>query len=265
MTEQSAMFEPGSVAVVTGIGPGMGRSVALGFARHGVDVALAARRAERVEAVADEIRDLGRDPLVVPTDIADEQACAALVDAAVERFGRVDVLVQNAHHDGDYAKVADADPDVWRTVFDVNLFGALSLVQRVIPVMQRQGQGSIVLVNSGAAVRNPPTMAAYAASKSALATVGRVLAQEVGPLGIRVNGVFLGPVAGENLSRMGAGAAEAAGVSLDEWLATKATEMPLGFIPTADQCAQTVLFLASHLASPVTGQHIAVNGGQWTS
>jgi len=265
MTAGGDMFEPGSVAIVTGIGPGMGRSIAIGFARHGVDVALAARRIERVESVAAEVRQLGRDPLVVATDIADEQACGALVETTVERFGRIDVLVQNAHHDGDYTPVVDADPATWRTVFDVNLFGALHLVQRVVPVMGRQGGGSIVLVNSGAAVRNPPRMAAYAASKSALATVGRVLAQEVGPLGIRVNGVFLGPVEGENLSRMGAGAADAAGISLDEWLAIKATEMPLGFIPTADQCAETVLFLASARAAPVTGQHIAVNGGQWAS
>jgi NAD(P)-dependent dehydrogenase (short-subunit alcohol dehydrogenase family) len=126
-------------------------------------------------------------------------------------------------------------------------------------VMRSRGGGSIVLINSGAAVRSPMRMGAYVVSKSALAGMTRVLAQEVGPFNIRVNGVFLGPVQGENLTRMvGEGDVEA-------WMKQKATEMPLGVIPTADQCAGSVLFLASDLASVVTGQHLSVNGGQWTS
>jgi NAD(P)-dependent dehydrogenase (short-subunit alcohol dehydrogenase family) len=259
------VFREGDVAIVSGIGPGMGRSIALGFAQRGVDVALAARRAERLDAVADEIRALGREPLVVPTDLSDRDACHRLVDATVERFGRVDILVQNGHHEGDWVRAVDADPDSWRHIFEVNFFGALHLAQRAIPVMQQQGRGSIVLVNSGAAVRNPPTMGAYSASKAALASLARTLALEVGADGIRVNGVFLGPVAGENLFRMGAGAAEASGSTFEDWLATKATEMPLQSIPTADECAGAVLFFASDLAAPVTGQHLAVNGGQWIS
>ncbi|WP_242666508.1 MULTISPECIES: SDR family oxidoreductase [Parafrankia] len=124
---------------------------------------LAARRADRLAAVAAEIRALGREPLSVPTDITDAGAC-----------------------------------------------------------------------------------------------------QRLGGWGVRVNGVFLGPVLGENLERLGAGAA-AAGTSVEAWLRTKATEMPLGIVPSPDQCAGAVLFLASDLASVVTGQHLAVNGGQWLS
>jgi NAD(P)-dependent dehydrogenase (short-subunit alcohol dehydrogenase family) len=131
--------------------------------------------------------------------------------------------------------------------------------------MRAQGDGRIVLVNSGASVRFPVTMGAYATSKSALATMTRVLAQEVGADGVRVNGVFLGPVQGENLFRSGRTAAERAGSSFEAWLAAKASELPLGAIPTPDQCAGSVLFLASDLAEPVTGQHLAVNGGQWCS
>jgi NAD(P)-dependent dehydrogenase (short-subunit alcohol dehydrogenase family) len=259
------MFRPGSAAVVTGIGPGMGRSIALGFAGHGVRVALAARSKERLEAVAEEVRALGGEVVAVPTDITDQDDCTRLVDACIDAFGRVDILVQNAHHEGDWARVADADADSWRGIFEVNFFGALHLVQRVLPHMREQGDGRIVLVNSGAAVRYPVTMGAYATSKSALATLTRVLAQEVGGDGIRVNGVFLGPVEGENLFRTGRGAAEAAGAPFDAWLAAKARELPLGSIPTPDQCAGSVLFLASDLAAPVTGQHLAVNGGQWCS
>jgi NAD(P)-dependent dehydrogenase (short-subunit alcohol dehydrogenase family) len=259
------MFSPGSAAIVTGIGPGMGRSIALGFARHGVQVALGARRKDRLEAVANEVRALGGEAVALPSDITDPDDCTRLVDACLDAFGRVDILVQNAHHEGDWARVEDADPDSWRAIFEVNFFGALHLVQRVLSPMRDQGGGRIVLVNSGAAVRYPVTMGAYAASKSALATLTRVLAQEVGADGIRVNGVFLGPVEGENLFRSGRNAADAAGSSFEEWVGAKAREMPLGSIPTPDQCAGSVLFLASDLAAPVTGQHLAVNGGQWCS
>jgi NAD(P)-dependent dehydrogenase (short-subunit alcohol dehydrogenase family) len=257
------VFAEGQVAIVTGIGPGMGRSIALGLARGGVDVVLAARRVERLEAVADEIRALGREPLVVPTDITDADACRSLVAQTVERFGGLDILVQNGHHEGDWARVLDADPESWRAIFEVNFFGALHLVQAAVPEMQTRGGGSVVLVNSGAALRNPVSMGSYSTSKAALANLARTLALEVGSSQVRVNGVFLGPIDGENLTRLGSGAAAATGVTLDEWLDVKATEMPLGFIPTPDQCAGTVLFLCSELAAAVTGQHISVNGGQW--
>jgi NAD(P)-dependent dehydrogenase (short-subunit alcohol dehydrogenase family) len=257
------MFGPEKVAIVTGVGPGMGRSIALGFAGHGVDVVLAARRAERLEEVAREIQDLGREPLVVPTDITDPAACRDLIDAAVDGFGGVDYLVQNAHHEGDWAAVLDADAESWRAILEVNFFSALHLTQAAVPEMR--GGGSVVLVNSGAALRTPVHMGAYSTSKAALAALTRTLALEAGPGGVRVNGVFLGPVQGENLSRLASSAATASGVTLDEWLSIKATEMPLGFIPTADQCAGAVLFLCSDLAEAVTGQHLSVNGGQWTT
>jgi NAD(P)-dependent dehydrogenase (short-subunit alcohol dehydrogenase family) len=154
---------------------------------------------------------------------------------------------------------------VWPGIFDVNLFGALHLVQAVVPVMGERGGGSIILVNSGAAVRTPATMGVYSTSKAALAALTRTLAVEVGHCQIRVNGVYLGPVLGDNLTRLGAGAAAAAGTTVEEWLKVKATEMPLGFVPTPDQCAGAVLFLASDLAAAVTGQHLSVNGGQWLS
>jgi len=259
------VFGEGKVAIVTGIGPGMGRSIAVQFAERGVDVALAARRVDRLETVADEVRALGREPLVVPTDITDRDACRALVAATVERFGGVDYLVQNGHHEGDWKPVMEADPDSWRSIMEVNFFGALHLVQAAVPEMKQRGGGSIVLVNSGAAVRFPMTMGAYSTSKSALAALVRTAAQELGPLHIRVNGIYLGPVEGENLMRLGQGAASAAGVDVETWAKQKATEMPLGTIPTPDECAGSVIFLCSDLARPVTGQHLSVNGGQWVS
>lgn len=257
------LFREGKVAVVTGVGPGMGRSVALALADRGVDVVLAARRRGRLDAVAADVRALGRDPLVVPTDITDRDACRALVAAAVERFGGVDVLVQNGHDEGDWTPAVDADPDGWRRVYDVNLFGALHLAQAVVPTMRERGGGSIVFVNSGAALHNPARMGAYATSKAALASLTRTLAIELGQWRIRVNGVYLGAVQGETLTAAAAQASAASGLTPEEWLERKPADFALGFIPTPDQCAGSIVFLCSELASPVTGAHVPVNGGQW--
>ena len=120
------------VAIVTGIGPGMGRSIALALAREGADVVLAARRQERCEVVAEEVRDLGRVALVVPTDIAETGQCDALVDATLERFGGLDVFVQNGHHPGDWSPAVDADLGSWHDIMEINFFGALKLVQRAV-------------------------------------------------------------------------------------------------------------------------------------
>ncbi|HPG28889.1 MAG TPA: SDR family NAD(P)-dependent oxidoreductase, partial [Myxococcota bacterium] len=159
------------VAIVTGIGPGLGRDVALLFAREGAHLVIAARNASRLEAVAEEARALGRDVLAIPTDLTDRAGCRLLVEATLERHGRVDVLVQNGHADGDYKVVTDSDPEDWRRIMEVNLFGALHLVQAVVPSMKARGDGRIVLMNSGASTDPPPTLGAYSASKAALASL----------------------------------------------------------------------------------------------
>jgi NAD(P)-dependent dehydrogenase (short-subunit alcohol dehydrogenase family) len=254
----------GKVALVTGIGPGMGRSIALRFAEHGARVVLAARNESYLKEVADEVRARGSEPLAVPTDIADAAQCARLVDAALARFGGVDVFVQNGHHAGDWKSVADAAPRDWRAVMDVNFFGALELSQRLIPSMVQRGGGRIILVNSGAAIRNPATMGAYAASKAALASLARTLANEVGHSGILVNSLTLGPVAGENQARFIA-SDDTDAASRQRLLDEKGKALPLGHIPTPDECSGAVLFLASPLAAAITGQNLVVNGGQWVT
>jgi NAD(P)-dependent dehydrogenase (short-subunit alcohol dehydrogenase family) len=250
------------VAIVTGIGPGMGRSIALALAREGADVVLAARRQERCDAVAEEVRDLGRIALVMPTDIADAGQCDELVDATVERFGGLDVFVQNGHHPGDWSPAVDADLDSWHEIMEINFFGALKLVQRVVPVMAARGGGRVILVNSGAMISNPATMGAYSASKAALGSLVRTLSNEVATTGVLVNGVTLGPVQGENYSRFVPGETDE---EKDAVVDERGRALPLGHIPTPDECAGAVLFFASDLAAPITGQHLAVNGGQWVS
>jgi NAD(P)-dependent dehydrogenase (short-subunit alcohol dehydrogenase family) len=259
------MFGEEKVAVVTGVGPDVGRSIALGFASHGVDVVLASRRRDRIDSVAGEIRELGRRSLAVPTDITQPAECDELIRAAVERFGGVDFLVQNAHHEGDWKAVADADVDSWRSIFDVNLFGALYLIKAAVPSMRARGGGAIVLVNSGSLVSTPPALGAYTASKAALAGMARTLAVEVGQWGIRVNGLLLGGVAGENILHAAEWQSAAAGITPEQWLENRKRSLPLRSMPTPDQCAGAVLFFCSDLAAAVTGQHLSVNSGQWTT
>jgi NAD(P)-dependent dehydrogenase (short-subunit alcohol dehydrogenase family) len=256
------MFDVGNVAVVTGAGPGMGRAIALGFARYGVDVVIASRRRDRLDRVAEEVRALGREPLVVVADLSKEEDCRNIVGAAMERFGRIDHLVQNGHHPGDWVQIVEADPSVWHHVFEVNFFGALYLLQAAVPVMS--DGSSVVLVNSGAVLRNPPTMGAYAASKAALASLVRTAALELGPK-VRVNGVYLGPVTGESLDSGAAASAESQGTTVEEFFRQRSEDLPIKHIPTPEQCAGAVLFFSSSLAEPITGQHLAVNGGQWLS
>jgi NAD(P)-dependent dehydrogenase (short-subunit alcohol dehydrogenase family) len=258
------MFRTGQVAIVTGIGPGMGRSIAVGFASHGVDVALAARRLPRVEAVAEEIRALGREPLVFPLDITDRAGCRRLVDATVERFGGVDFLVQNGHDEGDWSAAVDADLDRWRQVFEVNVFGALNIAQAAVPEIRKRGGGAIVFVNSGGAITVPPGMGAYSASKSALASLTRTMALELGPEKIRVNGVHLGAILGETVAAAAAKSAAAFGITEAEWYRQRNAASVLGgALPRPDDCAGSILYLCSDLARAVTGHHVAVNNGQW--
>src|SRR4051795_9959829 len=206
----------------------MGRAIAVGFAERGVDVVLSSRRVERLEAVAEDVRAAGREPLVVPADLSVADDCRRAIDATIERFGRLDHLVQNGHHAGDWNRIADADPDEWKRIFDVNFFGAMHLLQAAGPRMEPGS--SIVLVNSGAALRNPPTMGAYAASKAALASLVRTAALEMGPR-TRVNGVFLGPVTGESLDSGAAATARATGVTEEEFFRQRAQELPIKHIP----------------------------------
>lgn len=253
-------FRHGACAVITGVGPGMGRALALGFAREGVSVVLAARDRARLERIAAEVRELTSRVLVVPTDLSRAEDCEALVDGTVATFGRLDHLVQNGHHLGPREPITESRSESWNQAFAVNLFGALHLVQAAAPAMEPGS--SIVLVNSAAAIRNPPMMGAYAASKAALASLVRSAAVELGPK-IRVNGVYLGRVTGPSFDQEVSAMAAQAGIDEAEYVRRRAARLPIGAIPSPEQCADAVLFLASDLASAVTGQHLAVNGGEW--
>ena len=251
------------VAIVSGIGPGMGRDISLAFAREGADVVLAARSAEKLEEVAADVRALGRRAVCVPTDIAVPEDCRRLADTAHRELGRIDVLVNNAFRGGLEPLIEEADLEEWRKIFEVNLFGSVRLTQAVIPRMKEQGGGSIVFVNSMSMRIIEPNFAGYAASKAALITTAQSLAREVGRHKIRVNSVVPGYIWGSALQGYFKMLAKQRGVTPDDVYADVASRTALNHIPDSAEIADAVVFLASDLARVVTGQALDVNGGHF--
>ena len=251
------------VAIVSGIGPGMGRDIALAFAREGADVVLAARGADKLESVAAEVRARGRRALCVPTDIAKAEDCRRLADAAQAEFGRIDILVNNAFRGGLEPLMAEADPNEWRKIFDVNVFGSLQLTQAVIPNMRQRGSGSIVFINSMSMRVIEPKFGGYAASKGALMVAAQTLAKEVGQFGIRVNTVVPGYIWGPALQGYFKLLAQQHGTTPDAVRAEIAARTALNHIPDSEEIADAVVFFASDLSRVVTGQALDVNGGHF--
>ena len=251
------------VAIVSGVGPGMGRDISLALAREGADLVLGARTAGKLEAVAAEIEALGRQALSVPTDITDEAQCQALADAAQDKFGRLDVLVNNAFIQPPFETIEANDMKTWRKGFEVNVFGSIQMTKAAIPHMKEQGSGSIVFINSMSARRIQAEFGVYAASKAALLTAVQTLSKELGPYGIRVNSVVPGYIWGDSVEWYFRFLAEQEGITPEEKYDQVASETSLHHLPTSAEIADTVVFFASDLSRVVTGQALDVNAGHW--
>jgi NAD(P)-dependent dehydrogenase (short-subunit alcohol dehydrogenase family) len=249
------------VAVVSGIGPGLGQAIALACAREGADLVLAARRPALLEDVAAAVRACGRRALAVPTDIADPAQCRRLLERATAELGGVDVLVNNAFVGGRYVPVEEASMDDWRKVFDVNLYGSIQLTQAAIPALKARGGGAIVMVNSMSMRIIEPRFGGYAASKAALMTATQTLAKELGRHKIRVNSVVPGYIWGPALEGYFKQLAVQQSTTPEAVYAEIASRTSLGYIPTSEDIAETVVFFASDLARAVTGQALDVNAG----
>ncbi len=252
----------GKVCVVSGVGPGLGRQAARALAAHGADLVLAARRQSSLEEVRNEIQEMGARALVVPTDIKDPEACARVASAAVEEFGGVDVLVNNAFRMDVFQSFEEVDLALWRKIMDINLFGTLQMTRAVLPAMRERGGGSVVMVASMVARQPQPAQGGYAISKGALLTATRVLAYELGPSNVRVNAVVPGWMAGPSvdiyIEMTSTGRGVPAQVVADELN----TRVPLGRIPSDADVAGAIVYLASDLSSAMTGQALDTNGGE---
>lgn len=239
----------GKVAVVTGASSGLGVAFAQGLAEAGADVALGARRAVRLADTAALVESAGRRALTAATDVADPQSCTDLVALAMEEFGRVDVLVNNAGI-GTAVPATRETPEQFRSVIDVNLNGCYWMAQACGRVMQPGS--SIINISSvlGLTTAGLP-QAAYAASKAGLIGLTRDLAQQwTGRKGIRVNAIAPGFFASEMTEQYPPG-----------YLESQQGRIPTGRKGDPQELAATVVFLASDAAGYITGQTLAVDGG----
>lgn len=266
--EQVGASLDGKVAVVSGVGPGLGRESALILARHGADVALGARRREVIEQVVAEVESLGRRAIGVPTDITVADDCRRLAAAAHEQLGGVDVLVNNAifmraQSGRTFEPFDTSDLDDWRHDMDVNYWGTLQMTQAVVPFMKTAGGGSIVMVNTMYTRVILPTYGAYVGTKGALETVTKTLATELGPHGIRVNQVHPGYIYSAAWEEIFEETASTRGITADDVYGEFAARASLGYVPPSAEIAGAVFFLASDLSSAMTGQSIHVNGGEY--
>lgn len=253
------------VTIVSGVGPGMGSELALLAAQEGAKVVISARTESNLKESEKAIDALGLETqmLSVVTDITDAQQCKALVDKTVEKFGRIDCLFNNAFHPGSFDSVEFSNFAGWREALDVNLFGSLTMSQKVIPVMKKNGGGSIVMVNTMATRKPMATQAGYAASKAALSSATTHLAQEVGQFGIRVNSTYIGWMWGPGVEMYCTMMAQSNGNTVEQERAAIAENIALGDIPEDVDCAKAAILLASDYAAAITGASLDVNGGEY--
>jgi NAD(P)-dependent dehydrogenase (short-subunit alcohol dehydrogenase family) len=253
----------GKVAVVAGAGMGLGRATALTLAREGARVVVAARRTDRVEAIARQVEEAGGSVVAVTADVSSREDCRRLAQAAETAFGGIDILVANAAHPGRTGPLLSLDDDDLLRPLEVNLLGSLNIVREVEPMMRDGGGGCVVLVGSLVGVRVVDDFGAYAVSKAALLHAGRYLARELGPMNIRVNSVLPGTIAGRAADLYLQSMAEGGPTSVDEVRSGLLAQTSLGRLPTPEEVAGSILYLVSDLSSGMTGQGFAVSCGQW--
>ena len=241
----------GKVAIVTGAGSGIGRATALLFAAEGAKVVVNDLNAEAAARVAKEIEAAGGIAASFPADVADSRQVEALVRDATSRFGRLDVLVNNAAAviPGPVESISDID---WRRTQAVTLDGVFYGMRAALPVMAAQGGGAIINIASGAAIAGEPGLAAYGAAKAAVVNLTKTAAVENAARGVRVNTILPGPIATPPLLA----AVEATGGRAG-W----ERQIPCGRLGTPEEMAAVALFLASDEASYVHGAAIIADGG----
>jgi 3-oxoacyl-[acyl-carrier protein] reductase len=261
----------GKVVLVTGASEGIGRAVAEAFAREGGRLVLLARRADRLEAAAAAVRALGAETLAVPADVTRPADVSRAVDAALNRFGAVHVLVNNVG--GSLGTLSlgleEIDDAQWSAVFEQNVFSAVRVTRAVLPPMRRQGWGRIIFIASESGIQPDPTGAPYNAAKAAVIALAKTLSKAHAAEGILVNTVSPAFVRTPAVSDMLRRYAERAGISAEAaeaaFLTRRRPHIEVRRPGSPEEVAAAVVFLASEAAAFINGANLRVDGGSVAS
>jgi NAD(P)-dependent dehydrogenase (short-subunit alcohol dehydrogenase family) len=253
VTHYRELFDlAGKVAIVTGASKGIGEAIARGLAAFGARVVLCSRKQAAVDAVAQDIRAAGGDAAAVAAHVADGEAVKALVDRTLERFGGIDVVVNNAAVNPIYGPLLDATAEAFDKIMRVNVLAPLELAQQAYPHLVRRGGGSIINISSVGGVRPEPMLGLYSVSKAALINLTRVLAQEWAKDHIRANAICPGLVQTKF----------SAALWQDEAVLRRFVErVPLGRIAQPEEMVGLAVFLAAPASSYCTGAVFMADGG----
>ncbi len=248
-------------ALVAASSEGLGKAIALGLAREGASVLICARRADLLQAAAEEIRrETGADVLAVPCDVADPAVPAALVEQAVTRFGRLDVLVNNAGGppSGDFTKHDDA---AWQRAFEANLMSAVRFLRAALPHLRASGRGRIINMTSTAVKQPIDGLLLSNAIRTGVIGLARTLAVELAPDGITINNIAPGKIDTARIQQLDRARAAALNISDEEARTLQMAQVPMGRYGTAEEVANLAVFLASSGAGYITGTTTQVDGG----
>jgi len=263
------MLLEGKTALVTGVGPGMGRDIALQLAEQGADVALVARSDKVMPTVAAEIEAVGRRAVQIAASITEPEDRDRILTTVEAEFGRLDILVNSAFHGGEMRRFEDSDLARWARPMNVNYFGTLHLTQTLLPLLkraaERSGDARIIMINTMSVHDIEAGHGSYAGSKAALGAVTKTLARELGEYGIRVNAVHPGYIWGDSVKIYFEWQASERGgdATWEDVYEERAAETCLRYLPHSSEIAGAVVFFASPLAKCVTGTALPVNAGHW--
>jgi NAD(P)-dependent dehydrogenase (short-subunit alcohol dehydrogenase family) len=242
----------GKVAIITGGSRGIGRAIALEFAKGGADVVVASRKLASCEAAVKEIEELGGRAIAVAAHTGKPEELENLVDETLKTFGKIDILINNAGTNPHFGATIDIEKGAWDKTFDVNVNGVFLLIQLAFDKWMREHGGAVINMASVAGLKPAPFTGTYCVTKAALIMLTRVLAAELGAFGIRVNAIAPGFIK-TDMSKA---------VWSSDMFKEHVKTMPIPRIGETDDIVSAALYLASEASSFMTGETIVIDGGE---